>query len=94
MAMPSAEGLARFQQPRRPAEALAPIRTPQPAPLTSNGRQDDSTRALLETLVAKLDGLADRPIDVRVTTQLDGRRIAEAVYKDLREQRVRNYETF
>jgi len=94
MAMPSAERLARFQQPRRPAEALTPIRTHQPAPLTSNGRQDDSTRALLETLVAKLDGLADRPIDVRVTTQLDGRRIAEAVYKDLREQRVRNYETF
>ena len=44
-------------------------------------------------LIAKMDALADRPIDLSVTTTLDGRRIAEAVYKDLREQRIRNYET-
>ncbi|MHB1462011.1 MAG: phage tail tape measure protein [Armatimonadota bacterium] len=49
-------------------------------------------RPLLEAILAKLDGATDRPIDVTVTTQLDGRKIAHAVYKDMRERKVRNYE--
>ena len=57
------------------------------------GEREDGIRPLLEMLIAKMDALADRPIDLSVTTTLDGRRIAEAVYKDLREQRIRNYET-
>jgi hypothetical protein len=53
----------------------------------------DPVPALLRTLIAKVDGLSDRPIDLTVTTKLDGREIAQAVYKDLRERKIRNYET-
>jgi len=55
------------------------------------GRSED-LRPILDAILAKLDGLVDRPIDVSVTTNLDGRRIAQAVYKDMRERKVRNYE--
>lgn len=49
----------------------------------------------LAALLAKLDALGDRPIDVNVTvvSKLDGRAIAQAVYKDIRQQKVKNYET-
>ncbi|MHB9037086.1 MAG: phage tail tape measure protein [Armatimonadota bacterium] len=47
---------------------------------------------IFQAILAKLDALADRPIDVSVTTNLDGRKIAQAVYKDMRERKVRNYE--
>lgn len=50
-------------------------------------------RRLLETAIAEIRSLAERPIDVSVTTRLDGRQIAQSVYKDLRERKVRNYET-
>ncbi len=53
----------------------------------------DDTRPLLEAIIAKLDGIAERPIEVSVTTTLDGRKIAQAVYKDMRERKVRNYES-
>jgi len=55
--------------------------------------RSEDTRPLLEAILAKLDSIADRPIDVTVTTTLDGRKIAQAVYKDMRERRVRNYES-
>lgn len=55
--------------------------------------RSDDVSDLLEAILAKLDGLADRPIDVSVTTKLDGRQIARAVYKDMREQKVKNYDT-
>ena len=50
-------------------------------------------RELLESLLSRLDGLADRPVELSVTTNIDGRKVAEAVYKDLRERKIRNYET-
>ena len=50
-------------------------------------------RRLMESALAKLDALAERPITVSLTTTLDGRQIAQSVYKDLRERKVRNYET-
>lgn len=53
----------------------------------------DDTRPLLEAIIARLDGIAQRPIEVSVTTTLDGRKIAQAVYKDMRERKVRNYES-
>ncbi len=53
----------------------------------------EDTRPLLEAIIAKLDGIAERPIEVSVTTTLDGRKIAQAVYKDMRERKVRNYES-
>ena len=56
------------------------------------GRESD-LRPLIQALLDRLDVIAHRPVQLAVTTQLDGRSIAEAVYKDLREQRIRNYET-
>jgi len=53
----------------------------------------EDARPLLEAIIARLDGIAQRPIEVSVTTTLDGRKIAQAVYKDMRERKVRNYES-
>lgn len=53
----------------------------------------EELRSILEAMLVKLDGIADRPIEVSVTTKLDGRQIAQAVYKDMRERKVKNYET-
>jgi hypothetical protein len=50
----------------------------------------EDIRPILEAILAKLDGLTERPIEVSVTTKLDGRQIARAVYKDMREQKVKN----
>lgn len=50
-------------------------------------------RELLESLLSRLDGLADRPVELSVTTNIDGRKVAEAVYKDLQgaeDQKLRN----
>ena len=55
--------------------------------------QSPDLRPILEAVLAKLDGIAERPIDVTVTTNLDGRKIAQAVYKDMRERKVRNYDS-
>jgi hypothetical protein len=60
-------------------------------PMSDDGIQ--VIRRLMESALAKLDALAERPIAVSLTTTLDGRRIAQSVYKDLRERKVRNYET-
>ena len=53
----------------------------------------ESLRPLIETLIAKIDALAERPIDLSVTTKIDGRQVAQSVYKDMRERKIRNYET-
>lgn len=58
-----------------------------------SGRETENLRPVLEAILAKLDALSDRPIEVNVITKLDGRQIARAVYKDMREQKVKNYET-
>ena len=50
-------------------------------------------RGLLSAMLSRIDALADRPIELNVTTTIDGRKVAEAVYKDLREKKIRNYET-
>ena len=55
--------------------------------------RDASLRMLMENVLARLDAVAERPIDLAVTTQIDGRVVVEAVYKDMREQKIRNYET-
>ena len=47
----------------------------------------------LDSLLAKLDQLSERPIEVSVTTLLDGRQVARSVYRDLRERKIKNYET-
>ncbi len=53
----------------------------------------ENLRSILEALLGKLDALAERPIDVSVTTLLDGRQVAESVYRDIRERKIKNYET-
>jgi len=53
----------------------------------------DTLRPVLESLMAKLEQLGDRPIEVSVTTLLDGRQVARSVYRDLRERKIKNYET-
>ena len=53
----------------------------------------DNVRSILEALLGKLDALAERPIDVSVTTLLDGREVAQSVYRDIRERKIKNYET-
>ncbi len=58
---------------------------------TTESGQD--LRGLLSTVLSRLDALANRPIELNVTTTIDGRKVAEAVYKDLREKKIRNYET-
>lgn len=83
----------RVPEPR--AELLAATRpAPSPQDASAAGRSaGDPVPALLQALIAKVDALADRPIDLTVTTRLDGREVAQAVYKDLRERKIRNYET-
>ena len=44
-------------------------------------------------LLAKLEQLGERPIEVSVTTLLDRRQVARSVYRDLRERKIKNYET-
>ncbi len=61
--------------------------------ISEAGGQFQDMHPILEAILAKLDALGDRPIDVSVTTTLDGRKIAQAVYKDMRERKVRNYES-
>lgn len=91
--MPALDRMEAFQGQASPNTRLSLIRESRATERPTSGEREDSIRPLLETLIAKMDALAERPIDLSVTTTLDGRRIAEAIYKDLREQRVRNYET-
>jgi len=69
------------------------VTTIAPAPQTNTAAGETGTP--LAALLSKLDALGDRPIDVNVTvvSKLDGRTIAQAVYKDIRQQKVKNYET-
>jgi hypothetical protein len=57
------------------------------------GEPGQDLRGLLSAALSRIDALADRPIELKVTTTIDGRKVAEAVYKDLREKKIRNYET-
>ena len=72
-----------------PSERLI---TPAHAPATTAEEMVRAARTA-GILLSRLDGLADRPVELSVTTNIDGRKVAEAVYKDLRERKIRNYET-
>lgn len=63
-----------------------------PSPAASAGNTSPAA-GNLQTLLERLDALGNRPIEVTVISKLDGREIARAVYRDLREQKIRNYET-
>ncbi|MFH1922678.1 MAG: phage tail tape measure protein, partial [Planctomycetota bacterium] len=76
-----------------PSERLiAPARTAPATPMRGE-EAGPGVRELLDSLLSRLDGLADRPVELSVTTNIDGRKVAEAVSKDLRERKIRNYET-
>ena len=79
--------------PVRRMEILTDQRQRQGDAAETTQERDASLRMLLEGVLARLDSVAERPIDLAVTTQIDGRVVAEAVYKDMREQKIRNYET-
>ena len=77
-----------------PSEQLAFTgRTSQNTASAGAAEAGQDLRGLLSTVLSRLDGLTDRPIELNVTTTIDGRKVAEAVYKDLRERKIRNYET-
>jgi len=91
---PEPDRIRAYQQQSAPNERLSLMKdTTSTDSQGGSSQRDESLRPLLEALLAKVDALAGRPIEVSVTSTLDGRKIAEAVYKDLREQRIRNYET-
>jgi len=68
--------------------ALTPGATTAPAPSTG-----ENQRTVFESMFGKLDALANRPIEVSITTLLDGRQVAQSVYRDIRERKIKNYET-
>ena len=59
----------------------------------AEGSEAFDMRSAIDAILARLDAIAERPIDVTLTTQLNGREIAKAVYRDLREQKIKAYET-
>jgi TP901 family phage tail tape measure protein len=78
-------------QPHDP-QRLAAVRQISDSQPTQEANRPDVAQ-LLEAILNKLDALAERPIEVSVATHIDGRQVAEAVYKDMREQKIRNYGT-
>jgi TP901 family phage tail tape measure protein len=77
-----------------PSERLAMAGRNSPNTISASAAESGhDLRGLLAAFVSRLDALADRPIELSVTTTIDGRKVAEAVYKDLREKKIRNYET-
>lgn len=70
--------------------ALAPA---SPGLVPEQGDDPSKLSRLLETLIAEVRASGDRPVNLTITTKLDGREIAQSVYKDLRERKIRNYDT-
>lgn len=53
----------------------------------------DEIQRQLQEITTALASLGDRPIDLTVQTNIDGRRVAESVFREMQDQRIRNYET-
>lgn len=91
------ETIPPVQMPEHQSQLLAETRSSLAQTVTpeSPRREGDSKNdsGLLGAILEKLDGLSERPISVQLTTQLDGRQIAQSVYKDIREQKIKNYGT-
>jgi hypothetical protein len=68
-----------------------PVR-PMPSPVNQQ-QQNEPVRDLLALIASKLDAINGNTHGDTVVT-LDGREIARAVYRDMRERRVRGYENF
>ena len=93
----TAPGIAAAQPSARTAERSRPLALTRGSLASEQASgvaaRSEELRPVLEAILAKLDGLSERPIEVNVVTKLDGRQIARSVYKDMREQKVRNYES-
>jgi len=76
-----------------PVRPIMPVTVRPVIPTTSSPSTHKPIRDLLELIAGKLDGLASQPAG-DIVVQLDGREIARAVYRDVREQRVRRYENW
>jgi len=75
----------------QPAGLITPIEKPGAV----NGPTTDlaSIQLLLQQMTTAITELGQRKMDVSVVTQIDGRKVAEAVYKDMQDKKIRNYET-
>lgn len=98
MPVPVVQSVAAVSQPVESANVRARLLADTRGSVSRNSDsiasgQSDSFHSMISALCAKLDSLSDRPIEVQVTTTLDGRKIAQAVYKDMRERKTKNYET-
>jgi len=80
-----------------PVQATTPMGsfTPVDKPMGGDSKANESASvlALLQQLNTAITALGQRPIDVSVVTQIDGRKVAQAVYKDMQDKKIRNYET-
>ncbi|MHB9131133.1 MAG: phage tail tape measure protein [Armatimonadota bacterium] len=86
--LPPVPGGLPVEQTHLLAQTRTVIASPtSPSPTTPGATND------LHAVLEKLDSLGTRPLEVTVISKLDGREIARAVYRDLREQKIRNYET-
>lgn len=67
--------------------ALGPESGVPPAP------SGETLGPVLESLPAKPEQLGERPIELSLTTLLHGRQVARSMYRDLREGKIKDYET-
>jgi len=74
-----------------PVRPILPVTVRPVISAASSPSAHEPIRDLLELIAGKLDALASQPNGDTIIT-LDGREIARAVYRDVREQRVRRYE--
>ena len=76
-----------------PRSTFVPVPRPttyQPAAQPQQVVVAGADRADIEAIVA---ALADRPINVTVVSKLDGQEVSRAVYRNMREEKVKSYQT-
>lgn len=76
-----------------PLRPITPVTVRPVIPAATTPSASEPVRDLLELIASKLEALAHQPAGDTVV-QLDGREIARAVYKDMRQQRIRGYENW
>lgn len=80
--------------PYRDAKPIMPAFVPVQRPMADQRTQERREGSPdMGELFALLREFVHRPIDVTVVSRLDGREVAKSVYRDMREQRVKGYET-
>jgi hypothetical protein len=76
-----------------PVRPITPVTVRPVVSTATTPAASEPVRDLLELIARKLDALASQPAGDTVV-QLDGREIARAVYRDVRQQRIRGYENW